>query len=74
MATNGLPEGWSYEGPDPSVGIFGEAFVHETCTLEDVQEATQSWPDSNTLRIECACGERVDLESSDPDEDPYWGD
>lgn len=26
---------WSYEGPDTSVGIFGHAFVHETCPVQD---------------------------------------
>jgi len=31
MSKKSLPPGWSYEGPDPSVGIFGEEFVHEDC-------------------------------------------
>lgn len=28
------PEGWSYEVGDPSVGIFGEGWVHEACPVE----------------------------------------
>lgn len=27
------PEGWSFEGPDPSVGIFGEEWTHEDCEV-----------------------------------------
>ena len=27
-----IPDGWSYEGPDPTVGIFGEQWIHEDCT------------------------------------------
>lgn len=33
MKAKDLPEGWSYEGPDESVGIFGESFDHEDCTV-----------------------------------------
>lgn len=27
------PEGWGYEGPDESVGIFGEQWTHEDCEV-----------------------------------------
>jgi len=27
-----IPEGWSVECGDPSVGIFGETWTHEDCT------------------------------------------
>jgi len=26
-----IPEGWSYEEGDPSVGIFGGQWIHEAC-------------------------------------------
>ena len=69
MASNGLPEGWSYEPEDRSVGIFGDAFVHEDCPREDVQEATQDWS-HNSLLLTCACGATVTLEAPDPE--PEW--
>ncbi len=25
--------GWSFEGPDPEVGLFGDTVVHEDCPL-----------------------------------------
>ena len=28
---NGVPTGWSFEGPDESVGIFGYSWEHEDC-------------------------------------------
>lgn len=31
MKPKDMPEGWSYDGPDESVGIFGEEFNHEDC-------------------------------------------
>lgn len=71
MANNGLPQGWSYEGPDESVGIFGEAFVHEDCALEDVREADQAWT-HDSLTLTCACGAEVELEAPEPD--PHWDD
>lgn len=29
-----FPKGWGYEGPDESVGIFGETFYHDECPGE----------------------------------------
>jgi hypothetical protein len=38
-----LNEGWYFEGPDPSVGLFGDYVVHSDCPNvpddEDVPEA-----------------------------------
>jgi len=31
-----VPKGWVYEGPDPSVGIFGEEFIHNDCPSMEV--------------------------------------
>lgn len=31
-------DAWSFEPSDYSVGIFGEAWVHETCTAEEYDE------------------------------------
>lgn len=73
MASNGLPAGWSYEPEDRSVGIFGDAFVHEDCKLEDVREAEQIWTNGD-VKLTCACGEVVELDGPEPEEDPYWGD
>jgi len=34
MKAKDMPnEDWGYEGPDESVGIFGEEFIHEGCTM-----------------------------------------
>ena len=48
-----LPEGWSFEGPDESVGIFGYVFVHEACKAAEYvngvienREAMYGKPDS----------------------------
>ena len=38
MMTVDPNEGWSFEGPDPEVGIFGDRVVHEDCPV-DVEEA-----------------------------------
>lgn len=35
MTNRTIPEGWSYDEGDPSVGIFGHQWVHEACELED---------------------------------------
>lgn len=80
MASNGLPAGWSFEPEDRSVGIFGDAFVHEDCPKADDPatngEADQRW-DGNTLVLTCGdCGEQIELEGPEepdyPDEDPAW--
>ena len=70
MASTGLPAGWYYEPADPSVGIFGDGFVHEDCERDDVQDAEQTW-NGPTLTVTCACGATVELEEDVPDE-PYW--
>lgn len=72
MATvNGLPEGWSFEPSDPSVGIFGEAFYHEACDKPADNEAEQEWVSSDELQITCnGCGATVTLEAPDPE--PHW--
>jgi hypothetical protein len=36
MTNTTAPEQWSYEHGDPSVGIFGGSWVHETCPLPDI--------------------------------------
>lgn len=38
-ATSVMGPDWSVDLADPSVGIFGDAFVHEACPAEDVDEA-----------------------------------
>lgn len=76
-----LPEGWIYEGPDESVGIFGEAFFHcggdYEAKVEEISECViNSWPapDSDeddvkevefTLRLSCPCGATVDITKTD---------
>lgn len=35
MSKQETPEGWVYEAPDPSVGIFGEGWIHDACPAED---------------------------------------
>jgi hypothetical protein len=76
MASNGLPEGWSFEPEDRSVGIFGDAFVHEDCPKasdpDTTGEAEQRW-DALTLILTCGdCGAVVELEQDEPDPEPYW--
>lgn len=34
MSTSAIPDGWAWEGPDESVGIFGDLFVHDDCSVE----------------------------------------
>lgn len=31
-------EGWGYEGPDPSAGIFGEYYWHDACPVPGKSE------------------------------------
>lgn len=33
--TSLIPEGWGHEGPDESVGIFGDTFWHDACPKND---------------------------------------
>jgi hypothetical protein len=82
--TQPLPiSGWSYEGPDPSVGIFGDTFVHEKCTVEyDLGvEATETlgFRDGDyvqyEVQLQCKdCGQEAsfpmrDYDPIEPDED-----
>lgn len=69
MASDGLPAGWSYEPEDRSVGIFGDAFVHEDCKREDVREAEQIW-EGPDLVVRCVCGEEISFAYPEPE--PYW--
>jgi hypothetical protein len=72
-AVNGLPEGWTYEPADPSVGIFGEAFYHEDCDQPADGDAMQDWVASDELRITCTgCGAVVTLEAPEPE--PWYED
>ena len=75
MKYKNLPEGWSYEGPDPSVGIFGEEWFHDDCKMvngpgnAECQGVTvneiQGLPDDHGLAVVsrqlcCVdCGEKV---------------
>lgn len=64
-----IPNGWSYEGPDESVGIFGEAFYHEACTLPTDEDATQEWVSFDRLEVTCrGCGASITLEQPEPPE------
>lgn len=77
MAHNGLPQGWSYEPGDPSVGIFGDAFIHEDCALpsDQLTDADQAWT-HDSLTLTCPCGATVELEAPEPevpnDDADYW--
>jgi len=71
MALNGLPEGWSYEGPDRSVGLFGESFCHEDCTLpSDQWEPAEAVYGNETVTLTCKCGTVIVLEDPEPDFEP----
>lgn len=37
-----IPEGWGHEGPDPSVGIFGDFYWHDACTTSNDMESTEA--------------------------------
>ena len=59
-----IPDGWSYEGPDPSVGIFGHAWTHEDCpgnidAGEVSEETVREWRVNDNLHelivLTCAC-------------------
>lgn len=43
MTKNGIPEGWSYDPSDSSVGIFGDGWIHEDCPLPDIEEYAEAW-------------------------------
>lgn len=77
MTTRVLPEGWSVEGPDESVGIFGDAYCHEVCTKEydkgvdEIEIADLSSPGvddqgyvSVLTRLECLdCGAHTEYQN-----------
>ena len=48
---------WTYDPPDPSVGIFGGAWFHNDCPLDD----PDSYPEEDTNgRVTCPCGAVLD--------------
>lgn len=63
------PEGWYYDAPDPSVGIFTGGWVHDPCpmgdgveeieTKEEMVNTTRN-PETGEVKIEwkltCTCG------------------
>ena len=75
-----IPDGWSYEGPDESVGIFGHSWTHEACSypVDTVHEETvREWRVGDNLHslvvLTCsACAAATAVEDVDyigPDED-----
>ena len=52
--------GFGFEGPDPSVGIFGWNIWHEDCDLwevmDDVPTTVTYDPDLKVDKVECTCG------------------
>ena len=80
---------WSYEGPDPEVGIFSGMWIHEACPVPDDENAyvTEDWAGGegmnrsfvSKIKLTCViCGATtvVEEESYDPEiEDiPDWWD
>lgn len=76
-----MPAGWAHEGPDPSVGLFGDHVYHEDCPLAgDQLGAPTETHDLNYVTFTCPCGESIELQTGpDPDDlrddyDDYWRD
>lgn len=75
----GIPEGWSYEGPDPSVGIFGHSWFHDCEDHEQVvlERLVESHNEGEamarmmvtTWELSCPCGATVTVTDSDWDPD-----
>ncbi len=81
IAKSTAPEGWSYEGPDPSVGIFGHLWMHDDCpqfndeamdssVLEHMDEFHFEGEGMNqevvtTWTLECSCGATVTVRDYD---------
>lgn len=75
------PEGWSFEGDDPSVGIFGVGYWHDSCyVLGDIPPAEESQESGVPVgegadryvpvrvRLRCpACGATAEWTEQDPD-------
>lgn len=76
----GIPEGWSYEGPDPEVGWFNGYWIHEDCAEADEQRVVEEIVSVSkqgdtritTYKMTCSCGDTMQAEDSDydPDEMP----
>jgi hypothetical protein len=85
MLTVTTPTGWTYEGPDYSVGIFGGGWIHEDCPVdtEDEVNVTEEPIKSEhhgvgaarsirtTYQLTCsACGQSTEVADEDWDPEP----
>lgn len=69
-------DGWTFEGPDPEVGIFGELVIHECGTEEEAVEGPTQMhdtPDGKSVRVvrtfRCpGCGAETEVVESEPKE------
>lgn len=65
-----MPDGWAYEGSDPSVGIFGEAVWHEDCpgstADDDPRDALVTTRGGVTTYTCPSCGDSFEVEEETP--------
>jgi hypothetical protein len=81
-----FPDGWSYEGPDESVGIFGYEYYHDACCADldnfnevELFEVERIRTDDSTVltvsRLVCFdCTDEAVLVEEDFDPIPSWWD
>ena len=80
---NGAPEGWAYEGPDPSAGILTGAWMHDCPDGAPEPIDTKAEPVGTrhegtgfdrtvviTYRLTCTCGATATVDERDWDPEP----
>lgn len=50
MTTSSLNPAWSYEAPDPDVGILSECWVHEDCPVPFEEMSSEPIADAEVVR------------------------